>query len=1173
MKRWLIVIALCGVAWGQCVITSPSSPPKVNGGAMQNLTISGCGTTPTCAVVGPGSCSISGSTVTYTAPVTAHPQNESRGVQELPNNSVFNVPVGSLPINSHNTTWLSRIKSFDTSPYIKFYPSFVSLFDNVVTNSTPQQTMHFFYSDNSNGWQDTAFPQPQKPNWIMQNGTSSYAFSGFDRHQFTMNPTTGQNTEVYNLYQDFKTSTFTAGNPTTLTWTTNSKWAPALPYTFTIAGCTGAWTGANGTWNLTTTSFTPGASGTGTFPFNSSTLGSPTGCKAYSLGDGYECATCNSQSGQQFNPGSNALLGGTNAGGTPLGALSVKVEESYRAWKEGRTDLGHAIFTTITNQVFSAYSVWPATLNAFGVTGYQNLFVTCTNASPTVCTLTSSISGQSPCFNGSTWGYSAGCNFTINVFGMTGGWVGMNGFQTATGIDDTHMSVAFNATGAGVFPTNQTYYVPDFVPYGATVRLKSSFSNSCVCTTEYWCGVANVWLNTFKNYGLVFADGTTPGDDWDSGFVSSEFMPKEVMDAADNMRANGNGGGCLSRIYNNLEFVDRTGQQISTNPNNLGATNTNRVIVTVSGSGGTGNTGLDMILQGTAVGTDRERLAIASGTSHQLNVWVTGNQNTSLTYLIGSGITGATVSAGGVVTMPTCPTTFPPLSAIVTATAVADSTATAYIEVDCLPVSGDGSYRIALGNYSVPGFTDSHGNNWYGTFYNNNFNNHNESIGLWWGSQNGTWPGFSLCSGDTAWNSVTDQQLYNRSTDFVGDTPVEVAVPNGSYTVVLYGEPGFNGFQSGNTCGNVAGQNTFDVEVQGTVPTGMSNLDGFVLAGNQPYKPWTITVPATVSNGLLDITGRIRKLNGVVYGMSWGSVMITPGTLPPSISTTTCPQWDQNLSGYSCSLSGTGGTGPYSWSILSGTLPAGLTLQSGCTSLACLITGTPTGTGTSPFVVQLCDSTHLCGTANLSITIQPPPHITTTTLGPGTVGLLYSQILTSVGGVIPYTYARVSGSLPPGVFLTSFSGRIAGTPTTAGNYCATYTVTDHLGVVSAPSANLCINITGTSTLTVVTTSLPSGVINVSYGPATLIASGGTGPYTWAQTSGTLPTGLMLHSTTGIIDGTPTVAGTQSGLIFTVTDSLGNHADSVPLQIIINTAGQLGFQATGSFSATGNFSAK
>lgn len=73
------------------------------------------------------------------------------------------------------------------------------------------------------------------------------------------------------------------------------------------------------------------------------------------------------------------------------------------------------------------------------------------------------------------------------------------------------------------------------------------------------------------------------------------------------------------------------------------------------------------------------------------------------------------------------------------------------------------------------------------------------------------------------------------------------------------------------------------------------------------------------------------------------------------------------------------------------------------------------------------------------------------------------------------------------------------------------------------------------TLTITTASLPSGQVGVAYS-ATLIATGGTTPYTWSLASGTLPTGLNLKSSAGVITGTPTQSVMNTPLTFQVTDS-------------------------------------
>ena len=117
---------------------------------------------------------------------------------------------------------------------------------------------------------------------------------------------------------------------------------------------------------------------------------------------------------------------------------------------------------------------------------------------------------------------------------------------------------------------------------------------------------------------------------------------------------------------------------------------------------------------------------------------------------------------------------------------------------------------------------------------------------------------------------------------------------------------------------------------------------------------------------------------------------------------------------YSAALAATGGTTPYTWSVSTGTLPAGLTLD----PTTGAITGTPTAAGTVDFTVSATDSSSPAMTANqaLSIVVAPatvsPLSITTTSLSGGTVGSAYSAALAATGGTTPYTWSVSTGTLP-----------------------------------------------------------------------------------------------------------------------------------------------------------------
>ena len=136
----------------------------------------------------------------------------------------------------------------------------------------------------------------------------------------------------------------------------------------------------------------------------------------------------------------------------------------------------------------------------------------------------------------------------------------------------------------------------------------------------------------------------------------------------------------------------------------------------------------------------------------------------------------------------------------------------------------------------------------------------------------------------------------------------------------------------------------------------------------------------------------------------------------PTISTTSLTNGTVGVA-YNASLAATGGTPPYNWSLESGTLPAGLSLDSSTGA----ITGTPTASGTSPFTAKVTDGATQSDTQPLSITVAPapvtPPTITTTSLPDGTVGTTYGQTLAAVDGTPPYTWSVSAGTPPPGLDL------------------------------------------------------------------------------------------------------------------------------------------------------------
>lgn len=268
---------------------------------------------------------------------------------------------------------------------------------------------------------------------------------------------------------------------------------------------------------------------------------------------------------------------------------------------------------------------------------------------------------------------------------------------------------------------------------------------------------------------------------------------------------------------------------------------------------------------------------------------------------------------------------------------------------------------------------------------------------------------------------------------------------------------------------------------------------------------------------------------------------------------------------YSHSLAGaSGGASPYTYTITSGSLPAGLSLASNDG----LLSGTPTAGGTFNFTVEATDSSKLSATSgSLSLTVAAPTiSVSPSTLPAPTYNQTYSQTVSASGGTRLYTYAITIGSLPTGLTLNGTTGVISGTPTGSGSYNFTVTATDSSTGTGAPYTGTQ-NYSGTigaPTITVSPNTLaPSPVYNQAYSQA-LSASGGAGPYTFAVTSGALPTGLTLsgHS----ISGTPTASGSYNFTI-TVTDSNGAtglqpYSGTITAPTITMTPASLGGATTG-----------
>jgi hypothetical protein len=269
------------------------------------------------------------------------------------------------------------------------------------------------------------------------------------------------------------------------------------------------------------------------------------------------------------------------------------------------------------------------------------------------------------------------------------------------------------------------------------------------------------------------------------------------------------------------------------------------------------------------------------------------------------------------------------------------------------------------------------------------------------------------------------------------------------------------------------------------------------------------------------------------------------------ISTTSLPGAVMGVP-YNATLQAIGGKTPYTWSV-TGAMPAGITFNSNG-----IIAGTPTALGTSPFTVQVSDSSGLSAQLPLSITVNPVLSIATVLLPSGVTGNAYKTKLKANGGTPPVTWSIVGGALPPGLAMDS-GGTISGTPTTVGVSGFTVQATDVSTTPQVVQQDFTINIGTPTPLSITTTSLPTGTVNTTYS-ATLQATGGIPPVTWSIVSGALPAGLNLDTSFGVISGTPTAVGTSAFTVQAADQSNPQLTATAALSITL-TAGLLKITTT------------
>lgn len=221
----------------------------------------------------------------------------------------------------------------------------------------------------------------------------------------------------------------------------------------------------------------------------------------------------------------------------------------------------------------------------------------------------------------------------------------------------------------------------------------------------------------------------------------------------------------------------------------------------------------------------------------------------------------------------------------------------------------------------------------------------------------------------------------------------------------------------------------------GALPTGLTLSSAGLLSGT----------PNTA--GIFTFTVRGTDANGCYADIAY-TITIASAASCPAITISPAALGDMRVGVGDTSfvtLRGSGGTAPYTFSVVSGGLPAGIVLHDSGS-----ISGTPTAAGLSTFTVRGTDAVGCFAERDYTLAVNsatcPPLTLSPSTLPTSAQGVAYTQAITGSGGSGPFTFAVTVGVLPTGLTLSS-AGVLSGTPTVPGPYTFTIAGTNAEGCV------------------------------------------------------------------------------------------------------------------------------
>ncbi len=513
--------------------------------------------------------------------------------------------------------------------------------------------------------------------------------------------------------------------------------------------------------------------------------------------------------------------------------------------------------------------------------------------------------------------------------------------------------------------------------------------------------------------------------------------------------------------------------------------------------------------------------SVPSDGTQQFGATVTNNADTAVTWTAAPG----TISSDGLYQAPAVTAN---TSATVTATSVADPTKLSSASFTITVPSGS---PLVISTTSLSSATA-------GTAYSSGLAASGGTAPYIWSLASGTLPtgialqGNGLLSGTTSQTgqfNITMQAVDSSSPKQSATQPLTLTVnASGSITVTV--SPSGSAIYSAQAVQFTASvANTSNLAVTWSASPGVVSSSG-------AYTSPTVTRNTTATITATSVADPTKSGTATLTIVPTSQISITTATLAGAAAG----------AAYSVSLAATGGTTPYTWSLASGTWPTGITLQGNG-----LISGTTSQTGNFNITAKVSDSSGSAQTATKPLTL------TVNSSGSITVTVTPSPIALYSSSTRGFT-ATVANSSNTAVTWTTTLGSISSN----GNYTApavtlTATATITATSVADPSkfgtAAVTIVPTQSSSLAITTTSVASAIVGTAYSAA-LSAAGGTAPYSWSVTSGTLPGGITLASS-GVLSGTSPQTGAFNFTVQATDSSSPKNTATQALTLTVNASSE------------------